>query len=81
VRILPGYRAKGEACLDLSDLTRLKGLKELRLVYAGAIHSLRPLLDLPALRDVRLRGTEITDGDLSPLSSVSARANAVRLDE
>lgn len=81
VRILPGYRAKGEACLDLSDLTRLKGLEELRLVYAGAIRSLRPLLDLPALRDVRLRGTEITDGDLSPLSSVSARANAVRPDE
>lgn len=66
VRILPGS-TKGEACLDLSDLTRLQGLEELHLVYAGAVRSLRPLLALPALRDVRLRGTEILDGDLSPL--------------
>lgn len=81
VRVLSGYRAKGEACLDLSNLTRLKGLEELHLCDAGAIRSLRPLLDLPALRDVRLGGAEILDGDLSPLSSLSTRATVVRPDE
>ncbi|WP_345469189.1 hypothetical protein [Actinoallomurus oryzae] len=80
VRVLPGP-TKGEACLDLSDLTRLQGLEELHLVYAGAVRSLRPLLDLPALRDVRLRGTEILDGDWSPLSSLATRTTVVRPDE
>jgi hypothetical protein len=80
VRVLPGP-TKGEACLDLADLIRLQGLEELHLVYAGAVRSLRPLLDLPALRDVRLGGTEILDGDLSVLSSLSTRANVVRPDE
>lgn len=80
VRVLPGP-TKGEACLDLSHLTGLQGLEELHLVRAGAIRSLRPLLDLPALRDVRLRDTEILDGDLSPLTALSARATVVRPDE
>lgn len=81
LRILSGYRAKGETCLDLSDLTSLKGLEVLNVCDAGAIRSLRPLRDLPALRDVRLGGTEILDGDLSPFSSLSAHATVVGPDE
>ncbi len=68
--IFPAYRAKGETCLDLADLLGLEKLERLNLGYVGAIRSLRPLLRMPALRDLRLGLDEIADGDLSPLDEL-----------
>lgn len=67
IRIFPAYRAKGDTCLDLAELLPLKKLKQLNLIYVGAIRSLWPLLQMPSLRDLRLGDVEISDGDLSPL--------------
>jgi hypothetical protein len=52
---------------DLSALESMIKLAYLTLTFCGPLQSLRPLVHLPALRDLRLRGTIIVDGDLSPL--------------
>jgi hypothetical protein len=52
---------------DLSALTTAGDLTWLTLTFCGPVESVRPLLQLPALRDVRLRGTTIVDGDIQPL--------------
>ena len=67
LRILPRYRAAGESVLDLDDLLGLKNLRQLHLIYVGAVRSLRPLLQMPALRDLCLGPVDVADGDLSPL--------------
>jgi hypothetical protein len=64
------HRMKQSATLDLSDIADLVQLEELRITFAGAgaLKSLEPLTRMPRLREVRLRGTFVLDGDLSPLS-------------
>jgi hypothetical protein len=52
---------------DLSALTSSGDLTWLTLTFCGPVESVRPLRQLPALRDVRLRGTTIVDGDIQPL--------------
>jgi hypothetical protein len=56
-----------DAAWDLSALESMTKLAYLTLTFCGPLRSLRPLAHLPALRDLRLRGTTIVDGDLSPL--------------
>ena len=51
----------------LSALTTAGDLMWLTLTFCGPVESVRPLLQMPALRDVRLRGTTIVDGDIRPL--------------
>jgi hypothetical protein len=52
---------------DLSALARSGDLTWLTLTFCGPVASVRPLLEMRALRDVRLRGTTIVDGDIQPL--------------
>jgi hypothetical protein len=52
---------------DLSALESMTKLAYLTLTFCGPLQSLRPLVRLSALRDLRLRGTVVVDGDLSPL--------------
>jgi hypothetical protein len=54
------------ALLDLEDLTALHQLEELRITYSGAVRSVQPLTKMPALRDIRLRGTRIADSNEAP---------------
>jgi hypothetical protein len=63
--------------LALEDLAKIKCLEELRLTYQGAVTSVAPLLNLPLLRDVRLRGTSVADGDLEPLTALANRAAVI----
>lgn len=69
------------AVLDLADLANLSNLEELALTFAGRVGSIAALLELPALRDVRLRGTQIVDGDLSPLDELRRYSTVVAPDE
>ena len=71
----------GDLVLDLSHLAGLHQLEELRITYAGAVQSVRPLLDLPSLRDVRLRGTRILDPDETPLERLRETAEVLGPDE
>jgi hypothetical protein len=73
LRVYPGYRAQGDTCLDLADLLPMEQLEQLHLIYVGAIQSLRPLLQMPSLRDLRLGIFEIRDGDLCPLDELPPR--------
>jgi hypothetical protein len=63
--------------LDLADLSGLQNLHTLVLPNAGRIRSLGPLRSLPNLRDVRLGGTTIVDGDLEPLVRLPVDTNVV----
>lgn len=75
------HRIKDERVLDLSALEGLTELEELRLTFGGRLQSLTPLRALPRLCDVRLRGTTVADGDLSPLDELRPTASVVRPDE
>jgi hypothetical protein len=75
------WKMRNENALDLADLARLQRLHTLVLTYAGQILSLAPLASLPALRDVRLRGTRIVDGDLEPLVRLPVNTNIVGPDD
>jgi hypothetical protein len=66
--------------LDLADLPG-SDLEELRLIYGGAVGSVRPLTALGKLRDVRLRGTTVADADLTPLTELADRAIVVGPDD
>lgn len=68
---LPGHS------LTLEDLSRDGDLEELRITNQGSIASAEPLLNFPHLRDVRLRGTRIADGNLDPLEVLAGRAVVV----
>jgi hypothetical protein len=70
ITIIPAHRATGDACLDLADLTGLVKLEQLVLGYVGKVRSLRPMLDMPALREFRCVTDDIADRDLSPLSKL-----------
>ncbi|MFF4260328.1 hypothetical protein ACFY1L_55310 [Streptomyces sp. NPDC001663] len=63
--------------MDLDDLSSLEQLEELRITYSGSVRSAQPLLGLPALKDVRLRGTEVLDRNLHPLELLSSRITVV----
>lgn len=63
--------------LALADLSPAEGLEELRITYQGMVASAEPLLNFPQLRDVRLRGTSIADGNLQPLGVLAGRAVVV----
>jgi hypothetical protein len=63
--------------LDLADLSQLHELVELRVTNAGAVRSVQPLAGFRNLRDFRIGGTDIADGDLSPLKDLSTRATVV----
>jgi hypothetical protein len=56
-----------EVVLDLSDIAGVAELEDVTITYAGAVKSLKPLLEMPRLREVRLRQTLVLDDDLSPL--------------
>jgi hypothetical protein len=79
--LLGSRRIRDQSRLDLSDLEQLANLEELRLTEGGMVRSLRPLLALPRLRDVRLRGTTVEDGDLSPLEQLRSTTRVVGPDE
>jgi hypothetical protein len=74
IRILPAYRAAGETCLDLSDLVGLEKLEQLNLGYVNVIRSLRPLLDMPSLRELRPGPVTIIDESLWVLNELRSRA-------
>jgi hypothetical protein len=40
------------------------------VVEVGKVRSLRPLLDMPALREIRRVNFDIADGDLSPIGEL-----------
>jgi hypothetical protein len=61
----------------LEDLSALDALEELRMTYQGSVASVEPLLNLPQLRDVRLGGTRIADGNLHPLAALAERAQVL----
>lgn len=63
--------------LTLEDLPFDGNLEELRITNQGSIESAGPLLNFRHLRDVRLRGTRIADGDLGPLEVLASRAVVV----
>ncbi|MFI7511201.1 hypothetical protein ACIBSS_30745 [Micromonospora aurantiaca] len=58
---------KSEEILDLEDLSNLTQLEELRLTFAGSVRTVDPVRAMASLREIRLRGTRIADGDPSPL--------------
>jgi hypothetical protein len=60
--------------LALEDLSAHSDLEELRITYQGSVASVEPLLNLPLLRDLRLRGTSVADGNLDPLAVLADRA-------
>jgi catechol 2,3-dioxygenase-like lactoylglutathione lyase family enzyme len=62
----------GGGRLDLGELTEAKSLEWLALTFQRSVRSVAPLLDLPSLRGVRLRGTPIEDRDLEPLVRLPA---------
>jgi hypothetical protein len=67
--------------LDLEDLRGLEQLEELRMTYQGSVVSVEPLIQLPRLRDVRLRGTSVADGNLVPLAALAVRATVFGPDD
>ncbi|MEQ7011423.1 hypothetical protein ABN028_35205 [Actinopolymorpha sp. B17G11] len=77
--IIGDYRITGEATLNLADLAHLPELTEIRICYGGAIATLAPLTGSMGyrLRDFRIRGTRVRDGDLSPLQSMGQAADVL----
>jgi hypothetical protein len=69
--------------LDLADLADLPELTELRIGFGGTIATLAPLAGPMGrhLRDFRIRGTRVGDGDLSPLQSLHPAADVVGPDD
>lgn len=63
--------------LSLADLSGLRALRELRIINSGAVQTAEPLLAMPALQDVRLRGTRVLDGSVEALQALSQRARVV----
>ncbi|WP_406132511.1 hypothetical protein [Streptomyces zaomyceticus] len=74
-----GSRRSGDSSgpLCLADLSGLRVLRELRITNSGAVESVESLLELPALTDVRLRGTRVLDGTGEALQTLSERARVV----
>lgn len=59
-----------EKCKKIRDHERaaaVAALRVLRFIYCGVIQSLCFLKELPNLEDFRFGGTDVTDGDMSPL--------------
>ncbi|MGW5195179.1 hypothetical protein ACWEOO_38410 [Kribbella sp. NPDC004138] len=77
--IIGNSRITGEATLDLADLAELPELTGLRICFGGAIATLAPLTGSIGrhLRDFRIRGTRVGDGDLSPLEVLHPAARVV----
>jgi hypothetical protein len=77
--ILGDRRITGEAMLDLADLAGLPELTELRIGFGGTIATLAPLTGPMGrrLRDFRIRGTKVGDGNLSPLQSMQPAADVL----
>jgi hypothetical protein len=71
----PGVPADTD--LDLAELAGLAELQELTLTF-GAVRSAGPLLRMPGLESLRLRGTRIADGDHWPLSTLGHRIKVGR---
>jgi hypothetical protein len=63
--------------LDLAEIAKLHQLAEVVITYAGSALSFGPLIGLPQLHEVRLRGTIPLDGDLSPLDQLRKGAIVV----
>lgn len=78
--IMGSSRMRQPTVLDLNDLGGLGHLESLELITAGSVRSLRPLTRLPRLRYVRLGGTQVLDGDLSPLDHLHPDATISRPD-
>jgi hypothetical protein len=72
---------QNSSTLDLGEICDLRSLRELRVTNSGAVHSVEPLLSLPDLQDVRLRGTRILEPSVEALQRLSRRARVVGPDE
>ncbi|MEU4392803.1 hypothetical protein [Kribbella sp. NPDC023855] len=72
-----------EVALDLADLADLPELRKVRITFGGAIATLAPLTGPMGrrLRDFRIRGTEVGDGDLSPLQLMHPAADVLGPDD
>jgi hypothetical protein len=60
-------RVPADNDLNLEDLVGMQNLDSLRLINAGTIRSLAPLLRLSRLRDFRFNEVAIADGNLAAL--------------
>jgi hypothetical protein len=60
-------RGSPPANLDLAPLRGLTSLAWLTLRFVGSVDSVEPLRSLPLLRGVTLVGTDVRDGDMTPL--------------
>ncbi|HEX6872674.1 MAG TPA: hypothetical protein VF163_16375 [Micromonosporaceae bacterium] len=67
------------ARLDLDALRNLASVEWLTLSFCGAVTSLAPLRDLANLRGLTLTGTEVTDGDLTPLLDLPPTVESISL--
>jgi hypothetical protein len=72
-----------EVTLDLADLAGLPELTQIRIGFGGAIATLAPLAGPMGrrLRDFRIPGTKVGDGDLSPLQSLDPAADVLGPDD
>jgi hypothetical protein len=75
--IVGDHRCMDSVVLDLDPLSGMTNLQTLRLTYAGAVTSLRPLLSLRELTWLALGGTQVVDDDLTPLAVLAERARAL----
>ncbi|MET9310734.1 hypothetical protein ABZX12_02805 [Kribbella sp. NPDC003505] len=81
--IIGDRRITGQVTLDLADLADLAELRQIRITFGGTIATLAPLTGPIGrrLRDFRIRGTKVGDGDLSPLQSTHPAADVVGPDD
>jgi hypothetical protein len=77
LRLIGSPRIDETPHLDLVDIVGLRNLEQLTLTYAGEVRSLRPIARMPALTEVRLRGTHLVDNDLEPLSALPPTVTVV----
>jgi hypothetical protein len=69
-------KATARSALNLSAIAGLPQLEEVRITY-GTVQSVAPMLQAPALRDLRLRGTQILDGSEELLTQLNPSVTVV----
>jgi hypothetical protein len=77
LHLIGSHRIDQDAVLDLSDIARLDQLEAVTITHAGTVTSLKPLLQLPRLRELRLGDTFALDHDLTPLDHMPQGAMVV----
>lgn len=63
--------------LNLDEISEMRFLNELRITNSGSVQSVEPLLGMPELKDIRLRGTMILDPNSDALQLLSRSARVV----